>query len=205
MQQAKECKTPTRNDKKVDAQRIEEGAAAHNKQHDREPSGRTVDVVSMTRPPPPMVPPPPDSKALHEPSLAFAYFRRCHPGTAALEENKGLLSEKYTKAKVKRLSVVNEWHACSSCVPLTCYIVGADACTAPTSRFRGAVTDSLLIRLLTSGYGEQDNHKLFPPAIRLHSTSKNSIQHPPARQRAVHEHHWRIEGWSIASFCPHAP
>lgn len=48
-----------------------------------------------------MVAPPSDASILRDPQPAFEYFRERHPGRTALEENKALLSEKYTTAKVK--------------------------------------------------------------------------------------------------------
>lgn len=47
--------------------------------------------------------PPADASILGNPQTAFSYFRERHPGNAALEENKTLLSEKYTRAKVRKV------------------------------------------------------------------------------------------------------
>ncbi|CAM9192770.1 unnamed protein product, partial [Sphacelaria rigidula] len=42
---------------------------------------------------------PTDTSILGDPQSAFGYFRERHPSRTALEENKSLLSEKYTRAK----------------------------------------------------------------------------------------------------------
>lgn len=44
---------------------------------------------------------PTDTSILGDPQSAFGYFRERHPSRTALEENKSLLSEKYTRAKVR--------------------------------------------------------------------------------------------------------
>lgn len=47
-----------------------------------------------------MVPRPLDSSVLVNLQVAYEYFREHHPGRAAMEENKEILSKKYTRAKV---------------------------------------------------------------------------------------------------------
>lgn len=49
----------------------------------------------------PPVAPPADTTILGDPQSAFGYFRERHPSRTALEDNKSLLSEKYTRAKVR--------------------------------------------------------------------------------------------------------
>lgn len=44
--------------------------------------------------------PPTDASVLGDPQKAFGYFRDRHAGRTALEDNKALLGQKYTRAKV---------------------------------------------------------------------------------------------------------
>lgn len=44
--------------------------------------------------------PPTDASVLGDPQKAFGYFRDRHAGRTALEDNKTLLGQKYTRAKV---------------------------------------------------------------------------------------------------------
>lgn len=50
--------------------------------------------------------PPAEERVLGDPQKSFEYFRNKHPGTAALEENKTLLGEKYARAKVSLSNLV---------------------------------------------------------------------------------------------------